>query len=99
MTCRPREKGPLLRGGDRGQWSGGEEPVAGDLPDLLAVEDQPAIEAMTVAVFLPEERGRVSLPVHTEKAIVRAQAPAAGVPLQAAADVAGQEAGAAIDAK
>src|SRR5262245_11738184 len=55
------------------------------------VQQHPAVDAMPVPRLLAEERRRIVLGLHRDEAVVAAQAPASGVPVHAAADVAGEE--------
>src|SRR5687768_11691974 len=58
------------------------------LPD---VQQHTGINPVAVSLFLAEERRRVVLRVHRDEAVVATQAPAARMPGDAAAEVAGQE--------
>src|SRR5687767_12849561 len=55
------------------------------------VQEHPAVDAVPVPVFLSEEGRRLVLRPDGDEAVVAAQAPSAGVPVHAAADVARQE--------
>src|SRR5262245_54598823 len=62
------------------------------------VENHTAVHAVTVARLLAEEGRRVILRLHGDEPVVTAQTPASGVPLHAAADIAGEERRRVVDA-
>ena len=66
-------------------------PQAGTAALTHDIEDDSAIDAVTVAGLLSPERRRIILGLHRDEAVVATQTPAAAVPLHAATDVAGEE--------
>src|SRR6188768_2522745 len=66
-------------------------PQAGTWALTHDIEDDSAIDTVTVAGLLSPERWRIILGLHRDKAVVTTQTPAAAVPLHAATDVASEE--------
>src|SRR6185503_10037020 len=62
------------------------------------VENDAAVDAVSVPRFLSEERRRIILGLHRDEAIVAAQTPAAGVPLHTPTDVRREKRGRVVDA-
>src|SRR5258706_2827598 len=63
------------------------------------VEKHTTVDAVAVPRFLAEDIRRIVLRLHGDEPVVAAQAPAAGVPVHAAADVAGEERLGPVDAE
>src|SRR5687767_825776 len=74
-----------------------ETAAAPPIASLTDIEQDAAVYAVPVSCFLAEERRSVVLGLNGDEAVIAAQAPAARVPVQTTAKVAGQECLAVVD--